>query len=123
MTRRILSRDEYPRLVGTYLEPLIEALPLDADVIVVEDANGVIVGCSSLFHRDHVEGSWIAEAHRHHSVVARHLLKGIRDTAQMRGTERLITASMDDLMTQLLDKLGATLLPGLHYVWPIGKES
>lgn len=123
MTRRILPRAEYSRLVGTYLEPLIDVFPADADVVVVEDADGAIVGCSSLFAREHVEGTWIAEAHRGKAAVARVLLDGIRATAQYRHAERVVTASMDEAMTRLLGKLGATQLPGLHFVWPMEKES
>lgn len=123
MTRRILPRSEYARLVGTYLEPLKDALPPDADVIVVEDESGQIVACSSLFFRDHVEGTWIAEAHRGHAGTVRQLLEGIRQTARLRGTDRLLTASMDDAMTRLLNKLGAEPLPGQHFVWPMRKES
>lgn len=123
MTRRILPRDEYGRLVGTYLEPLINYLPPDADVIVVEDADGVIVGCSSLFRRDHVEGTWIAEAHRNQPSVFWSLLQGIKATARRRGTERVLTASMDDRMTAFLTRMHAEPLPGTHYVWPLGKES
>ncbi|MES2531839.1 MAG: GNAT family N-acetyltransferase [Pseudomonadota bacterium] len=123
MTRRVLPRDEYARLVGTYLEPLIEWFPADADVIVVEDDAGAIIGCSSLFTRCHVEGTWIAEAHRGRTGVARSLLEGIRATAQRRHADRVLTASMDDAMTRLLGKLGATALPGIHFVWPMERES
>lgn len=123
MTRRILDRADYGRLVGTYLEPLIDHLPTDADVIVVEDADGVIVGCSSIFRRDHVECTWIAEAHRDTPGVFWQLLQGIKTTAKRRGTERLLTASLDDRMTAFLLKMHAEPIPGQHYVWPLVRES
>lgn len=104
---------------------MIDALPMDADVIVVEDGEGRIVACSSLFARDHVEFTWIDAAHRGHPGTVRQLLDGIRQTARRRGTVRLLTASEDEdaLMTHLLGKLGAERLPGIHFVWPIGRES
>jgi hypothetical protein len=109
--------------VGTYLEPIMDALPLDADVVVVEDDAGAIVACSSIFSRDHVEGTWIAESHRNAPRVFWSLLEGIKATGKRRGTSRLLTASMDDRMTQFLQRQHAEQLPGLHFVWPIVKES
>jgi hypothetical protein len=123
MTRRILPRAEYDRLVGTYLEPLIAALPSDAEVVVIEDAEGTIVGCSSIFARDHIEGTWIAEGHRNAPGVFWSLLQGIKATARRRGTERILTASMDDRMTAFLTRMHAEPLPGVHFVWPVGRES
>lgn len=123
VNRRILPRDEYDRLIGTYLEPLIDALPADTDVIVVEDADGEIVGCSSLFRRDHVEGTWIAEAHRDSPKVFWSLFQGIRTTAKRRGSERILTASMDERMSEFLTRMHAEMLPGTHWVWPVGRES
>lgn len=123
MTRRILPREEYGRLVGTYLEPLIAVLPPDADVIVIEDDAGQIVGCSSMFARDHVEGTWIAESHRNAPGVFWQLLRGIRATAEARGSSRVLTASMDDRMTAFLGRVHAERLPGEHFVWPIVRES
>lgn len=119
--RRILPREEYARLVGTYLEPLIEAFPDDADVIVVEDAEGQIVGCSSIFRRDHVEGTWIREGHRNAPAVLWSLLGGIKATARRRGSFRILTASDDERMTEFLHRMRAEELPGVHFVWPIVK--
>lgn len=123
LPRRILPRDEYARLVGTYLEPLIDHLPADADVIVVEDADGRIVGCSSIFARDHVECSWIAEDHRDDPAVFWSLFQGLKTTAKRRGSARVLTASMDDRMTEFLTRMHAEPLPGQHFVWPLVRES
>ncbi len=120
MTRRLLDRADYGRLVGTYLEPLIDALPPDADVIVVEDPDGRIVGCSSIFARDHVECTWIAEEHRNQPGVFWQLLQGLKATARRRGSERILTASMDARMTAFLHRMHAEPVPGEHFVWPIG---
>lgn len=123
MRYRVLSRADYVRLVGTYLEPLIEHFPADAEVIVVEDEGGQIVGCSSLFARDHVEGTWIAEAHRNAPGVFWALLRGIKATAKQRGSDRLVTGSMNDRMTEFLLRMHAEPLPGQHFVWPLTRES
>lgn len=123
MTRRILDRADYHRLVGTYLEPLIDHFPPDTDVVVVEDDDGQIVGCSSLFQRDHVEGTWIAESHRNTSGVFWSLLCGIKATAKRRGTTRVLTGSMDDRMTEFLLRMHAEPLPGQQFVWPLVRES
>lgn len=122
MTRRLLPREDYGRLVGTYLEPIAHALPDDTDVIVVEDDDGRIVGCSSIFSRDHVEGTWIAEDHRSEPAVFWALLHGIQRTARDRGSLRVLTSSMDDRMTEFLEHV-AEPLPGAHFVWPMRKES
>ena len=97
-------------------------LPDDTDVIVVEDDDGRIVGCSSIFSRDHLEATWIAEDCRDNPRVFWALLQGIRATARMRGSERVVTASMDDRMTEFLEHV-AEPLPGTHFVWPMRKES
>ena len=123
MIRRILPRDEYGRLAGTYLEPLIDFLPPDTDVVVVEDDEGQIIGCSSLFQRDHLEGTWIAPDHRDTPGVFWSLLCGIKATAKRRGSERILTASMDDRMTAFLHRMHAEPVPGEHFVWPIVRES
>lgn len=123
MTRRVLPRAEYARLVGTYLEPLIDHFPADTDVVVVEDDAGEIVGCSSVFSRDHVEGTWIAEVHRNAPGVCWSLFQGIKATAKRRGTSRLLTGSMDDRMTEFLLRMHAERLPGEQFVWPLTRES
>ena len=123
MIARILDRADYGRLVGTYLEPLIDALPPDTDVMIVEDSDGRIVGCSSMYARDHLECTWTAEDCRDDPHVFWALFRIIRETARMRGSMRILTASMDDRMSQFLDRMGAEHLPGAHYVWPIVKES
>lgn len=123
MTRRILPREDYGRLVGTYLEPLIDRLPADADVIVVEDADGQIVACSSIFARDHVECTWIEDGHRNSPGVFWQLFRGIKATAKRRGSALVLTAAMDDRMSDFLASMRAERIPGVHYVWPIGKDS
>ena len=116
MTRRILPREEYSRLVGTYLEPLKDALPLDADVVVVEDSKGVIVGAWSAFTMTHLEGIFIAPEYRKQGSVARRLLSGMREVLQARGTHRVLTAAESDDVEALIVRLGGQKLPGAHFV-------
>lgn len=123
MTPKILARKDYGRLVGTSMEPAIDILPADTDVIVVEEDDGTIVACSSIFARDHVEFTWIAEAHRNSPKVFWSLFQAIKTTAKRRGSDCVVTASMDDRLTAFLLRLHAEQLPGQHFVWPLVRES
>lgn len=128
MTRRLLDRCDYGRLVGTALEPLIDTLPADTDVIVVEDADGRIVGSAAIFTREHVECPFVAEDHRNHPGVFWLLLQGIRLTARRRGATRIVAGSIadaegEDRIGAFLAKMHAEPMPGTLWAWPIGKES
>lgn len=122
MRYRVLSHEDYGRLVDTNLAPFLDAFPEDTDVVVVEDEAGVIVGCVSMFHRDHVEGLWIAEGHRNEPGVFWTLVQGIRATARQRGTARLVAGTTTDRMAACLRTLHATPLPGTLWVWPMDRE-
>jgi len=115
MTTRILPPDEYPRLAGTELETVWPTLPDGAAVLVVEQ-DGEIVGCWAAFLLAHVEGVWVAPAHRGKTSVARRLLVGMRRTlAEQFGASGALTAAVSDDVRGILDGLGATKLPGDHY--------
>jgi len=79
MTTRVLPRDEWPRLDGTLLEATWPHLPDEARVVVVEDADGQIIGCSALFPVWHQEGTWVEPFHRGRVSVNRALLKAMRE--------------------------------------------
>jgi len=115
VTHRILPRADYGRLVGTELEALAPHLPEDAQVLVVEDEHGAIVGCWSAFSLLHVEGVWTSYTHRGKSSVARHLLAGMREIAKNRGAQAVNTASVDEDVSAMLHKLGAVKLTGEHF--------
>lgn len=121
MTTRLLPRDEWSKLAGTELETAWPHLPETAQVVVVEDA-GAIVGCWALFQQVHVEGVWIAPAHRGKASVARRLLAGMRRTAQAMGARTVATGALTDDVRQLLDRLHAVPLPGDHYAVPIARN-
>lgn len=115
VTSRILPRAEYGRLAGTELEAVAPVLPADADVLVVEDADGAIVGCWAAFALVHVEGVWIAPEHQGRSGVARRLLAGMRAIAGARGARAVNTASVSPDVSGMLRKLGAVQLEGEHF--------
>lgn len=118
MTHRVLPRTEYPKLAGTELETVWPVLPEDALVLVVEDG-AEIVACWALLTVRHVEGLWIAPAHRGKGSVARRLLAGMRTLV---GVRPVVTAAMTDEIRGLLDRIAAQKLPGDHYVMTLGGE-
>lgn len=123
MTHRILLPSEYARLAGMTLDVLLPHLPADACVLVVEDADGRVVACTSFFPMWHLEGTEIHQDYRHHPSVVRHLLTGIRETARDLGADRILTAATDDDIRGYLERLHAEPLPdATHYVWPLGQE-
>lgn len=119
MTTRLLPREEWPRLNGTEMEAIWPALDAHAHIVVVEDDDGQIVGCWSLFRQVHVEGCWIAPAHRGKSSVARRMLVAMRSCAQAMGARSVATAACSEDVKQLLIKMGAVELPGSHFAMPV----
>lgn len=123
MTSRLLPREEWERLSKTELEsvaPYIRANP-NAEVFVVEDAGGDIVGCWALMQVWHAEGLWIAPELRRHGAVARALLKHLYALAEHFQIPGVMTAATTPDVAALLDdnRLGATRLPGQHYLLPL----
>lgn len=122
MTTRLLPPDEWPRLIGTELETVWPLLDRDrAQIVVVEDDAGAIVGCWALFPLIHAEGVWIAPEHRGKAVVARHLYRGMVQTARAMQARTVLTAAVDEDVTRLLAHLQAQQLPGQHFVLTIGR--
>lgn len=119
MTSRLLPRDEWARLAGTELETAWPVLPSDAQIVVVED-EGAIVGCWAVIRYVHVEGLWIADAHRKRAGVGRRLLAGMLHAVRALGADRVITGAMGEDVRRLIAHAGGSLLPGEQYVMPIG---
>ena len=121
MTTRVLPVEEWPRLAGTELEtiwPIVD--PRLAHMLVVEDGPEV-VGCWALLTLAHVEGLWIAPAHRHRGRVFARLIAGMRALARAEGFRAVGTAADTDTVRALLVKAGAHRVPGESYVlqvWP-----
>lgn len=120
MTARVLPREDYHRLAGTELETLAPYLPEDAQVLVVEDDAGQIIGCWSVYRLVHVEGVWIAPEHRKKSGVARRLITGMRQIARGMGARAVNTASASAEVTNLLRHLGAHQIEGEHFSLKVG---
>lgn len=114
MRTRILDRADWGRLTGTELENLYPVLPDGAQVVIVE-ASDQIIGCWAVYPLVHVEGCWIAPAHRGKGSAARRLLAGMRETARSMGARAVSTAACSEDVAHMLDKLGAVKLNGAHY--------
>lgn len=120
---RLLPPEEWPRLDDTELATMWRHMhPEDAQVVVVEDADEII-GCWALLRVVHVEGIWIAPAHRKRGSVARRLLRGMEDAASEWHAERVMTASLSEEVSKLLAHLGADKLKGDHYILPLRERN
>jgi len=118
---RLLPRDEWHRLVGTEAEAAWPVFPEGTQVIVVEH-DGVIVGCWSLLPVFHAECVWIAPDKRASGSVSRRLWQRMHALAREMGLKAFATSAMDDRIRHLLERHGASELPGRHFVVPV-KES
>lgn len=123
MTSRLLPVDEWPRLVGTELETVWPVLDRErAQVVVVEDDDGQIIGCWAGFPLWHAEGVTVAPAHRGKAGVARLLLAGMTGLAKANGYRSVVTAAIDPAVASLLEKHGAVHLDARHYALPVVTE-
>jgi hypothetical protein len=116
---RVLAPAEYPTLAGTELATVWPYLPDAAQVLVIEEA-GQIIGCWACYPLTHVEGVWVAPAHRGKSAVARRLLAGMRRVARSQGARVVNTGAMTSEVADMLLKLGAVELPGRHFALGLG---
>jgi len=120
---RILPPDEWPKLTGTEAECVWPTLDPSRTSIVVVERNGVIVGCHVLMWMLHAECLWIHPDARGRTSVPRRLWAGVQHVALSRwGVSALITAAIDDRVRRLLAHVGATRLPGEHYVVPLSGD-
>ena len=121
MTTRILPVDEWPKLAGTELERVWPVLsPDDARIVVVEDANGQIVGCWAAIRYVHAEGVWIHPTHRGKSSVARRLMRGLRAAASEFGATAVMTTACTADVADLVAHFRGAKLPGDHYAVSLG---
>lgn len=117
MMARILPREEYERLAGTEAQDVWPYLA-ETDRVVVIEKDGQIVACHVLMQMWHLECLWVHPAHRKTTVGGR-LWHAVKVTAQSMGISRAMTASIDDTVSDLLAHVGASALPGVHYVVPM----
>jgi hypothetical protein len=120
MIARLLPPEEWSRLAGTDLEAHWPHFnPAQTDVMVVEH-EGQIIGCLSMLKVFHVEGLWIAEAHRRKGAVMRHLLELMQATAETHDTRGLVAGAITQQMRDVLAGLGASALPD-QFVIPVSQ--
>lgn len=115
MTTRVLPREEWKRLAGTEAEALWPLLTHAAQVLVVEDGDR-IAGCWVLMPILHVECLYVAPEHRKKTSVARRLFVGMKRLVRESGSSHVMTAAASDEVRDLLAHVGATKIPGDHYV-------
>lgn len=118
MTTRLLPPDEWSRLAGTEaaFAPLLP--PGSASILVVED-DGQIVATWALVTMMHAEGLWIAPSHRGRFGVVKRLLSGMRSLARSLGCASVQTASVSNDVTDFIQRLGGSPLPGRAFILPM----
>lgn len=94
------------------------ALPAHSRVIVVEDGDAE-VGRWVLMPVWHAEFLQIAPAYQGKTSVARRLWYAMTQTAKSLGVKAVYTGAMDPGVCRLLAHVGATKLPGEHFIWEI----
>lgn len=116
MTTRILPHEEWPRLTGTYLEPLWPLLKPDTCSVLVVEEDGEIVGTWALMSVMHVEGFSAKNG-----AVFRALLRGMKVEANKHAVTTVMTASVSDKISEYLHRLdaGVRTLEGTSYVWTL----
>lgn len=111
MITRVLPPEEWPRLVGTSLDPLWrDCNPSFTEIIVVEQ-DGQIVGSIALLATLHAECAQI----RGGIGVRRALWRALQDRVKHAGGSAVWGAAIDDDMRSLLERHG-TAIPGDHFL-------
>lgn len=117
MTERRLPPEEWHRLHGTPLEPLVPAMdPAKWRVVVVEDQNGCIIGTWAAMRNVLAEGLWIDPAHRGMAGVGRRLMKAMQRECFVMGAREFCTVTTSDDVRRMAEKLGASRVDGTLYV-------
>lgn len=122
LSSRVLPRDQYVRLVGTYVEDLAPLMrPDDGEVLVVE-RDGVIVGAWVLLRVWHAECLWVDPEERRHVSVLRRLWKALCQRARELNARTVCTSSDRDEIASMLQRFGATVIPGTPWVLPLERK-
>lgn len=108
---RILPVEEWPRLVGTELEPALAKLSPQTAQIVVVETDGQIVACWALLLLPHVEGVWVHPDYRNICSVTLRLWRGMRHALRAIGGTHAITGASSPEIQRLLDRPSVTKLP------------
>lgn len=122
MRARILRPEEWKRLPPSVelsqLLPLVE--PYNIALSVVEDSDGEIVACQSVFGISMFEGTWIDESHRGNPGVTRALLRQSFAIPQVRGEKWAICGMPNEKMEEYVLRIGGVPLKSKFYVFPTG---
>lgn len=119
MRWRVLPVEEWPRLDAAGAETVWRLLdPARAQILVVEDG-GAIVGTVTLLPVIHAECLWIAPSHRRAGGVMRRLLRGLWPSAAALGVKALWAGSITPAMDDVLRRIGASVVPGRSFVFPV----
>lgn len=114
MTSRWLMPDEWPKVAHTELGPALALLnPALTRILVVEDGDE-IVGCWALMPMMHAEGLWIAPAHRGKGAVLGRLWKALTGQARRMNLATVLTSSMSEDVTAILEARGAKPFPASY---------
>ena len=125
MTTRELPFEEWWRLEGTDLNDVWHLLdPSHARIAVVEDVDGLIIGCCALFSAFHADGWWTKEEHRGKAGVNIALLSTVQRWAVEAGARGFLMTADSPQIAEYLHRLGGHILslPGATFIMPI-KES
>lgn len=117
MNTRLLPPDEWPRLVGTELETVYPRMTPGLDAVMVVEDEGEIIACWASILMRHLEGVWIAPAHRGKSSAARRLLVGM---GKYVGGGGVMTGAGSEEVRAMLERLGAVKVPVDQYVFALG---
>lgn len=122
MRTRTLPPDEWHRLSDTDIPSVLPYVSPDQfEVVVVED-NGEIVGAWAVWRVVHVEGLWIAPAHRGKGSVAKRLYHATMEAAKKWTPEWVMTMAPNPHVRSLVEHIGGVPIPGETFVFSV-KES
>jgi RimJ/RimL family protein N-acetyltransferase len=109
LSTRILPPEEWPTLAGTLLDPAWRSFdPEGTRVVVVQDHDGAVLGCLALFPIWHLEGAWIAPAHRGKAAVARALLARMRHQCRQLGVSDVWVMATNPKTRRICERLGTS---------------
>ncbi len=125
MTTRILPAQEWAtRLAETDFGPIVGRLNPAATTIVVAEQGDELLGCWGLITFAHVEGLWIAPAHRKRGRVLVRLWDAMRRVAMGRSIDVVYTGALCGDVERLLESRHAERLPPMYALplEPLGRS-
>ena len=115
MIAKLLPPEEWRRVL--HLEPFASNGLPDPEhwrILIVEDDNGAIVGCSSLYDTVHWDGFWVDPEHQGKAAVFRAMvsegIKTLKDAGVI-GVHTTVPDSRPDLQA-LIERFGYVAAPG-----------